>query len=84
MKKNYCTPPGSPKRTRASMQAGAERCLATVSCTYCDVCQLLCPDLSITRSPETGRIEIDLAYCKGCGLCAHFCPKKAIEMVVES
>jgi pyruvate ferredoxin oxidoreductase delta subunit len=26
---------------------------------------------------------IDLKYCKGCGLCAHLCPKGAIAMVLE-
>ena len=61
----------------------AIRCLSTLTCTYCDVCQLVCPDMCITRDPETGHINIDLEYCKGCGLCAHFCPKGAIKMEVE-
>jgi pyruvate ferredoxin oxidoreductase delta subunit len=25
----------------------------------------------------------DLNYCKGCSVCAHECPRKAIEMVLE-
>jgi pyruvate ferredoxin oxidoreductase delta subunit len=25
----------------------------------------------------------DLEYCKGCGICAHECPRKVIEMVLE-
>ncbi|RME30204.1 MAG: hypothetical protein D6806_00525 [Deltaproteobacteria bacterium] len=61
----------------------ASQCLATVECRFCEVCQLLCPDLCITRDPASGRIEIDLEYCKGCGLCAHYCPKGAIKMVLE-
>jgi 2-oxoacid:acceptor oxidoreductase delta subunit (pyruvate/2-ketoisovalerate family) len=61
----------------------ARLCFSTVFCRYCDVCRLLCPDLAITRDPESGKIVIDLVYCKGCGLCAHFCPKGAITMVVE-
>jgi len=61
----------------------ARRCLATYTCTFCDVCELLCPDQCITRDPENGEILIDLEYCKGCGLCAHFCPRGAIEMVIE-
>jgi pyruvate ferredoxin oxidoreductase delta subunit len=30
-----------------------------------------------------GDLEIDMNYCKGCGLCAHECPKKAIKMIRE-
>jgi pyruvate ferredoxin oxidoreductase delta subunit len=28
--------------------------------------------------------EIDLEYCKGCGICAEECPTKAITMEDES
>ena len=69
--------------TPAAAQKEASRCLATLVCTYCEVCQLMCPDLCITRDPETGHIHFDLTYCKACGICAHFCPKGAIEMVPE-
>ena len=61
----------------------ARRCASATVCRYCDVCQLLCPDLAITRDPESHRILIDLDYCKGCGLCAHYCPHDAIVMVVD-
>ena len=61
----------------------ASMCLSTLVCTYCDVCQLMCPDLCITRDDQ-GHIVIDYDHCKGCGLCAHFCPKGALKMVVES
>jgi len=61
----------------------AKRCLATVSCEGCDLCRLFCPDLCITRSAETGKIEIDYDYCKGCGICAAICPRGAITMVLE-
>ncbi|MDD3391652.1 MAG: 4Fe-4S binding protein [Synergistaceae bacterium] len=27
---------------------------------------------------------IDLFFCKGCGICAHVCPKDAIEMKPEA
>ncbi|MGC8974292.1 MAG: 4Fe-4S binding protein, partial [Thermoproteus sp.] len=30
------------------------------------------------------KIKIDYTYCKGCGICAHECPTKAIEMVPEA
>jgi Pyruvate:ferredoxin oxidoreductase and related 2-oxoacid:ferredoxin oxidoreductases, delta subunit len=63
--------------------AAAQRCLAAHACTFCEVCQLLCPDQCITRDPESGAIQIDLNYCKGCGLCAYLCPKGAIHMEPE-
>ncbi|MBW2005963.1 MAG: 4Fe-4S binding protein, partial [Deltaproteobacteria bacterium] len=31
----------------------------------------------------TVRLETDLDFCKGCGICAHECPTHAIEMVRE-
>lgn len=63
--------------------AEAMRCSASSPCVYCEVCQLICPDLAITRDPQTRSIVIDLDYCKGCGLCARYCPHGAIEMVVD-
>lgn len=63
--------------------AEARRCSSSSPCLYCDVCQLVCPDLAITRDPKTDHIVIDLEYCKGCGLCSHYCPHGAIEMVLD-
>ena len=61
----------------------AERCLGLRECESCEICNLLCPDLCITRDEKTGEVLIDLDYCKGCGICASVCPKGAIEMVLE-
>ncbi len=61
----------------------ARRCLSLRECESCEVCELLCPDLCITRDEKTGEVLIDLDYCKGCGICASVCPKGAIEMVLE-
>jgi Pyruvate/2-oxoacid:ferredoxin oxidoreductase delta subunit len=73
----------APGLSSAEARAAAERCLATLTCTYCEVCQLMCPDMCITRDGDSGQICVDLDHCKGCGLCAHFCPKGALEMEVE-
>jgi pyruvate ferredoxin oxidoreductase delta subunit len=42
------------------------------------LCYLYCPEAVISSS-----IEIDYDYCKGCGICANECSKKAITMVEE-
>ena len=46
----------------------------------CYLCWLYCPDGTVKRAIP---VEIDLSYCKGCGICAQVCPTKAIRMVVE-
>jgi 2-oxoacid:acceptor oxidoreductase delta subunit (pyruvate/2-ketoisovalerate family) len=63
--------------------SAAARCFGASTCRACEVCVMMCPDLCITRDPATQRIVIDLDYCKGCGLCAHYCPKGAIKMEVD-
>ncbi len=47
----------------------------------CFFCWLYCPDSVVTK---TIRPNINLEYCKGCGICAQECPPKAITMVEES
>jgi len=46
----------------------------------CYLCWLYCPEGTITRGIP---VEIDLTYCKGCGICAAECPTKAIRMESE-
>lgn len=46
----------------------------------CFLCWLYCPEGVIKA---TIPVEIDLEYCKGCGICAEECPAKAITMVIE-
>jgi len=51
-------------------------------CTNCLTCWVNCPDSSIIV--EEGKFkEFDYDHCKGCGICAGVCPKKAISMVSE-
>ena len=47
----------------------------------CQICWVYCPDTCITQG--VGPV-IDLAYCKGCGICAQECPAGAIAMVPEA
>ncbi len=44
----------------------------------CLLCWLYCPDGLIS---PIFPLEINLEYCKGCGVCAAECPRKAIIMV---
>lgn len=47
-------------------------------CVRCMICWTLCPDGVIDRN-----IDIDMNFCKGCGICANECPRKAIRMIRE-
>ncbi len=63
----------------------ARRCLSCGNCFACDNCYGVCPDNAVIKLDEPGpyAYEIDLDYCKGCGLCAEECPCGAIEMEPE-
>lgn len=56
----------------------------TEKCSNCLICWIYCPEGCI--KVKDGKItDIDLKYCKGCGICAEECPVKgkAIQMVEE-
>lgn len=61
----------------------ARRCMSCGSCFGCDNCFGMCPDDAITKLTSGPTYEVDLDYCKGCGICAAECPCGAIEMVPE-
>lgn len=50
-------------------------------CIDCGNCWIFCPDSCIRKTGD--KYEVDLDYCKGCGICTNECPTKAIEMVME-
>lgn len=60
----------------------AERCFSCGSCAFCDNCYIYCPEIVVTREANTH--EIDLDYCKGCGICANECPVGFIRMEPEA
>jgi len=51
-------------------------------CVGCLKCQLLCPEGVVYK--HEGKVAIEYDFCKGCGVCAHECPVKAIGMKVEN
>jgi 2-oxoacid:acceptor oxidoreductase delta subunit (pyruvate/2-ketoisovalerate family) len=61
----------------------ARRCLSCGNCFSCDNCYGVCPDNAVLKLGPEKQYEIDLDFCKGCGLCAAECPCGAIEMVPE-
>jgi NADPH-dependent glutamate synthase beta subunit-like oxidoreductase len=62
----------------------ARRCLSCGNCFSCDNCYGVCPDNAVIKLGAPGELyEIDLDFCKGCGMCVAECPCGAIEMVPE-
>ena len=62
-------------------------------CTGCLKCYMYCPDGTVFKVPNDPStcpsnrtdtsVEIDLDFCKGCGICARACASGAISMVSE-
>jgi 2-oxoacid:acceptor oxidoreductase delta subunit (pyruvate/2-ketoisovalerate family) len=63
--------------------AEARRCFNCAVCNECELCMIFCPDVAITRHTGGSGFDIDLDYCKGCGVCAMECPRGAIVMTRE-
>lgn len=51
-------------------------------CIDCLTCWIYCPDDCIIVSQDKIK-GIKTTHCKGCGICAKVCPKKAIVMTEE-
>lgn len=57
------------------------RCFHCGRCIECDNCFIYCPDISIAK--KSGGYDINLDYCKGCGVCVEECPRAAMELEEE-
>jgi Pyruvate/2-oxoacid:ferredoxin oxidoreductase delta subunit len=62
--------------------AEAARCFNCGVCNQCELCLIFCPDVAIARRNGHG-FEIDLEYCKGCGVCVAECPRGAMVLTRE-
>ncbi|MBI4495575.1 MAG: FAD-dependent oxidoreductase [Deltaproteobacteria bacterium] len=58
----------------------ARRCFNCGTCNLCHNCFLFCPDLAVSARPDRGGYEINLKYCKGCGICVEECPRGAMAL----
>ncbi len=59
-----------------------KKCLAAKSGKEtCFQCWAFCPEGVVARAIGC---DIDLLYCKGCGICAEVCPADAISMEPET
>ena len=61
----------------------ARRCLSCGNCFECDNCFGVCPDNAIIKLGPGKGFEINLDYCKGCGICVAECPSSSIVMVPD-
>lgn len=74
--------PGTAKNYETGSWRSHRPILDKELCVNCLTCWIFCPDNSIVV--ENGEVTgFKLTHCKGCGICAQDCPKKAITMVPE-
>ena len=73
--------PGSSLRYKTGDWRAFRPLVDKEKCVNCLLCWIYCPDSAIIRREKL--IEVNYDYCKGCGICAHECPTKAIEMAEE-
>jgi len=76
------TEPGNASQYRTGDWRSQKPVVDKEKCNKCTLCYVFCPEGCIERDAE-GYFEANLFYCKGCGICATECPKKAIAMVEE-
>jgi pyruvate ferredoxin oxidoreductase delta subunit len=73
--------PGSSVKYKTGDWRAFKPVVDRTKCVNCLLCWIYCPDSAIIRREKW--VEVNYEHCKGCGICAHECPTKAIEMVEE-
>ena len=79
---NIVTEPGNAAVYRTGDWRSSKPLHQPERCIKCAVCYVFCPEGCI-KQDEEGYFVPDLYYCKGCGICAHECPTRAIIMQEE-
>ena len=70
--------PGSSQKYKTGDWRAFRPFVIKEKCVNCLICWIYCPDGAIIREEKWVAINYD--FCKGCGICAHECPKQAISM----
>ena len=74
--------PGSSKNYKTGSWRNVRPIIDFEKCNKkCYLCYEFCPDSAVRKTEDGPNINYD--YCKGCGICAHECSKKAIDMEQE-
>ncbi|MDR3204607.1 MAG: 4Fe-4S binding protein [Deltaproteobacteria bacterium] len=80
----FTAPAGSTVEFKTGDWRSVRPVLDRSKCVYCGFCYYYCPDGAYQdMGTEEKYYKVNLDFCKGCGVCAHECPKKALEMTLE-
>ena len=79
--KTYIAEPGSSLANLTGTWRTEKPVFLNQKCTDCKLCIILCPDGVVFSVNKIYQVNLD--YCKGCGICAEECPAKDIQMVCE-
>jgi pyruvate ferredoxin oxidoreductase delta subunit len=75
--------PGTSLENKTKAWRGRHPVYKQEDCIGCQRCFLGCPEGTVYQIDKK-KFDVNLDYCKGCGICAHECPVDDIDMVLET